>query len=219
MAITLSATGSNKGTTQTVNVTNLTTLTGDTILVAEIAVHDSNHVNLPITSVTWNGTNLTFGKAAAVVGDSYSEIWYLYSPTVGNFTLAVTSTGAVWKGIIASSWAGTQSTGSPDATGTANNTTNASSTSITTVATNTVVIDALCSEPVVNSYGTSQTAVATALQGQSFENAAASYKILSSSGATTMTEALSFGATWSQTAVSFAQASAATPNSGFLTLM
>lgn len=102
------------------------------------------------TSVVWNTTeNLTKAIGASVdTGGNCSvntEVWYLHNPTTGTHNVVATypvSMGGIYGAI--SSWSGVKTSGQPDATSssTADWTADPTNKTITTVADNSLVIDA-----------------------------------------------------------------------------
>lgn len=209
MAITLDAVASFQNAATS---TALTIGSGATILVVCSSTQDGNQGNCTVTSVTWDGVALTRGPFVQAVGNTHAEIWYLFNPTAGNLTLGFNTAGPVYEGVFMSSWFGTQTAGSLETTASNSGSSSGADVSLTSTTNNALFIDACSSEPVPTGYGTGQTALATALQAQSFENSSASYEIVAVAGTNSMTRSLSFGSSWAAAGVVIAEGGgAATP--------
>lgn len=77
------------------------------LLVVAISCQDSNHANLPVTSVTFENIAMIKGYAAPQgAGNVHSEIWYLMSPPSGTGNIVITAVGNIWIGAVSSSWTG-----------------------------------------------------------------------------------------------------------------
>ena len=117
------------------------------LLVVVITVEDSTAGDHAVDIITYAGVAMTSAVSLLDVADS-SRIFYLIAPTSGANTLAIT-----WGGTLtgcevnASAWTGVKQSAQPDATNSQLDATSdgAITTSITTVAANSLIIDCLIS--------------------------------------------------------------------------
>lgn len=184
----------------------------DRILVVSISCQDSNHANLPVTSVTFNGVALTRPDGGFIepVANVRAEQWFLVNPDSGTHDIIITTTGSVWKGAVAISWDEAKQTDQPNAINSASGNSSAPSVNVTPDVDDAVTIDALSSEAASNSTGADQTSLGTE-QGQSFENVKASREGPTNPAATvTMSHGLGSGAAWAIVAASYAPTAAGT---------
>lgn len=212
MAIVLDAVASSHAGASSLTFAHVVGAISNSLLVVSISSQDSNHANVPITGVTYNGVALTKAKEdMASSNNTSSSIWYLLNPASGTHNVIVSATGSVQILAVSSSWSGVAQSGQPDASagaGTANNNSSSPSQAITTVADNSLIVDAISSEANRTAIGGSQTTIGV-VQGQSFENVSASYMIKTPAGSATMSATLSSGQPWSMTVASFSPVAAA----------
>lgn len=114
----------------------------NTILIVGSMIRGATAGNLPITGITYNAVALTKIRDDDD-GVRRTELWYLFAPATGSNTVAVTYTGSISNNIAAFgiSMTGVQQSAQPDAEN--GDTSGATpSTSVTTVADNSFIIDA-----------------------------------------------------------------------------
>lgn len=176
------------------------------LLVVGISISDSNSANRPVTSVTYNGVALT--KIASVdTGAGTSErveMWYLINPASGEHNVIINTTGILnFISAGAISLTGAKQSGQPDASNTASDSSLEATVTVTTVANNSLVIDALCSEP-APTVDASQTERWN-IEGQAFQHGAGSTEgPKTPAGDVEMSWSLAYGARWRQIGASFA---------------
>ena len=157
-----------------------------------------------VTSVKYNGVAMTEAKSQGSAFGYYSRIYYLVNPATGANLIAVVMTGNTYGAGEAISFTGADTDSPLGANESATNTGTAVSTSITTTAANSFIVDCLKSDgsdvgnPTV---GAGQTTIAIIAKPSNFNSQAASYKAKSTAGATTMTWTLSTSAQWAHVAV------------------
>lgn len=99
MAITVGATITNSGDpgTSSSYSFNHTCNTGTSLLVVTVSGYDSTSTDLPVSSVTYNGTGLTKAREyQAPSGYEIGSIWYMTSPPTGSsYSIVVTHAGKV----------------------------------------------------------------------------------------------------------------------------
>lgn len=162
----------------------------DSLLLLTISLQDSNHANLPINTATYAGSAMTkVRQDTSNTNNVSAAVFYLVNPNIGTNNVVMTSTGAVWKGAISSSWSGVQQSAQPDAQngkGTANQSASVASQIGTTVADNSLIVGIVSSETNLTGKFSdfTLTGIGT-LQGQSFENVCSMYKISGAAGAGT----------------------------------
>jgi hypothetical protein len=151
----------------------------DGIMIVSIGTQDSNDANLPVTVCTLGGVSLTKLRHDPQTGqnDCRSEIWYMIDPPVGTATLVVGTGTSVWKAAIVSTFGNVHQTDFVDVS---DGTSGSSQTPAKTVTPSypfTVLIDALCSKAARSTLNTGQISLGN-VQGQSFQNLSASYRIV-----------------------------------------
>src|ERR1035437_2373668 len=157
----------------------------NSLLVVSISAQDSNHANVPISTVTYNLVSMTKIRDDVSAGnDVSSALYYLLNPASGANSVIVTAIGNVKVMAVSSSWSGVAQSGQPDAqagTETANNSSSAPSQAITTVANNSLIVDAISSQANRTAIPGAETTLGI-VAGQSFENFSAAYKIFVTAG-------------------------------------
>ena len=180
----------------------------DSLLLLTISLQDSNHANLPINTATYAGSAMTkVRQDTSNTNNVSAAVFYLVNPNIGTNNVVMTSTGAVWKGAISSSWSGVQQSAQPDAQngkGTANQSASVASQIGTTVANNSLIVGIVSSEaPMTGKFSDFSLVGVGTLQGQSFENSASVYKALATAGAGTAGGTLSSSSAYNISWVSF----------------
>mgnify|MGYP000898356396 CR=1 FL=1 len=172
------------------------------ILVASISCQDSNHANLPVIELKWGTQNFTkIRHDGPVEGNTRSELWYLLNPEAGTKDLFIANNGAVWRGVVLSSWYNLKQQ-APNANAGDTGDSTSPSVDITVAENDSVIIDALSSEAARTALGTDQVTLGTE-QGQSFENVAASKKEDQDTGANSMSATIGSGESWAMSVAAF----------------
>lgn len=186
------------------------------LLIAAVSRQDSNHANLPITSITFGAQTMTkIRQDTSSTNNVSASLYYLLAPTAGTATITVNGSSVATL-IVASSWSGVKQSAQPDAQagkGTANQTSSGPSLSITTVADNSLIVDCISAEANRTALGASQISLGLDT-GQSFENVSSSYLIKAAHAAQTMSATISSGQKYTMVAASFSPvvAAATIPN-------
>ena len=179
------------------------TVTGsDTILVVAV----NSYTALP-TDVTYNSVSLTSDAGASISNGSFnSSVWYLINPTTGTNTVSVDFASTNYGEASAISFTGAHQTTQPDAVAEESGTSSSTnSLSITTVADNAFIVDAISVDTTFAGSLTengAQTNLHNA--GPSFIETGGSYKDPGSGGAQTMiwTWSASFAEEYAHAAIS-----------------
>lgn len=179
-----------------------TTSGSDRILVVQISIQDSNHANLPVTSVTYNSVALTKIRHDEATGNNRTELWYLVAPATGTNNVVVTITGNVGElAAGAMTFTGVDQSSPIDANNGATGNSNAASASLTTVSSNAWLV-AVCSAEDKLTVGYDQIAKWSQTD-QSYENAAGAFKgPITSASSQTVGWTIASGQSWALSAVS-----------------
>lgn len=114
-----------------------------------------------VSGITYNGVALTFlGAQSSVSGAARIELWGLAAPTTGTNSIAVTLTGAVNSGGVASSYTGVHQTSSTEGFNSAQATNVGAADAtvdVTTVANNDWVVDGVVTDDTAITVGAGQT--------------------------------------------------------------
>lgn len=206
MAIALGTIGSGRNSTGA-DITVALTIAGDNrYLIAVTTAQDSNHANMPVVSIKWNGTSLTKVRSDEPVGNVRTEIWYLVAPEAGSFNLVADYTGSLGEATLGGISLTGVSQVAPEGASGATGTNSTPSTSLTTTADNAWSVTVASAETTFSSINDSQTVLTGYPKAdQSFENADAGYRgPISPAAATTLSYTIASGQVWAISAVSVA---------------
>ncbi len=182
----------------------VTITAGTNALEIDISAQDSNDANLPITGVTVNGSAVGVVKAIETKdgsNDTLASCWYLLNPTPGTYNVAVTSTGNVFKGCVATGLKGVIAQ-APSAIATGQTGSAASvSQAITVAAPYSMIVAGTSHKGTYVSISQGQTLIANE-DGQSFEHCTVSVKE-ANAGATTMGQQWGSSNSYSSNAVAW----------------
>ena len=194
--ITVDNTSSSQGgSVSTVSWTHTVGNYNNRILVVCSGVEDAGTADYPITGIDFNNNGLTKAHSDFVLSSNNyltsSEIWYILNPEIGSFTLRVNYTGPLNDCEVGAISLYNVSQQGPEAVNSSTNEAiNQISTDITTTTDGSIIIDtAHCGNAQTFTQGSGQTEFYEEVAASS--GAAGSYKILPTSGTTTMWENVS----------------------------
>lgn len=205
--IAIDSVSSGRNSTGNITVSHTTASGNDRMLIVLTTAQDSNHSNMPVTGITYNGKALNKLRSDEAAGNNRTEIWYLIAPDVGTFNVIVTHKGSIGEstcGVI--SLTGVKQF-APEANNGSSGNSVTPSVSLTTVASNAFTISIASAEATFSTINNGQTVLSGyPLTDQSYENADAASNTISSPGATTLSYTISSGQSWAISAVSLAPA-------------
>lgn len=194
MAITVGTLGGIQSNTITVS-----TLASTTKLVAIVGIHQGT-----VSSVTLNGTPLTFRKNAATAFNETVEIWDIDNPgALTAVSLTSSTSGGSGPTIGYINLIGS-STGAPDNSATANGSGGTASVTFTPTVDNCIIIGGMYAEA-NGTIGAGETQIFI-VAGASFENSDGSYVIQTTASSQVVDYGLSSGQRWACCAISIAAA-------------
>lgn len=220
MALALDATSSGRNSTGTITVSHIMGSVSNGVLYVLTSAQDSNHANLPVTSILFGLQSMTKVRSDEATGNNRTEIWRLIAPTAGTANIVATVTGAIGEfALIGISLSGANQTDPTDAQNGTSGNSGTASTIVTSVSNNAWFLTMCSAEPNFSSNGTGQTTIAT-LTDQSFENARGTYEgPKTPAGSDTQSFGLSFGSSWAISSVAVKPVAGTAQNSNFLTFM
>ena len=204
---------------------NIGTVTGNQLLVVLTSARDNTSAaDLPITGITYNTVALTKVRSD-MQGDPNrvrTEIWYLVAPGTGTNNVVVSFTGTVDRAVVvAVSFYGAAQSSLPDAQNGAVGTATSNTLSVTTVAANAMVLDAVYTKDLVEpQYNSAQLLRARVTTNTSDDWTIFTSKDPGAAGATNMIESWTNNEDFAHSAASFAPFVAAeSPRVGFRSLL
>jgi hypothetical protein len=212
MALAVNSTGSNTGPSGGESATGSFSFTNTAGTVLFIAV--SGFRNRTISTLTYNGVSLTSVVRSATGGASYTEWFRLLSPATGSNTVAWTLSGTDGPTFGLISFTGNDTTTPVGTTGSSQNVTNSITTTISTVGTGSIVIDAsYVNAANTRTVGAGQTQAWNVNDAQyGTEGSVGSYESAPSAGSVTMSWGLSTSVQWTQAVLEVRAAAASAPD-------
>jgi len=220
--ISLDAISSGRNSSGDITVSHTTGSGTNRYLIAVTTAQDSNHANMPVNSIKWNGTDLTKVRHDEPAGNVRTEIWYLINPASGTFNLVADFAGNVGEATLGAITLTGAEQVAPEANNGATGTNASPSVSLTTVADLAWSITVAVAEANFTAVNNSQTVLTGyPLTDQSYESADAARREITPAGATTLGYSISSGQAWAISAVSVAPApcGSASPIVGYKTLL
>lgn len=189
------------------------TCTGSNLLlVVAVAFRGSSGT---VSGITYNSVALTnVANASNSVLARRISYWYLFAPSTGTNSVAVTFSVAPTTDSIATSvsYTGVDTTaGGPDASNNASGTSTAPSVNVTTVAANCMVIDAMATTVVITGVGSGQTARVQDQGGANIRGNMSEEGPVAASTTVTMDWTLGSSVNWAIGAASFKPATGGAP--------
>ena len=167
----------------------------NTILIVGVSAQDSNHANMPITGITFNGVALTKTRHDEATGNNRTELWYLKNPDVTTANVVITATGTLGELTgFALGFCNVDQTSPIDANNGGTGTSGDPSVSLTTGVANAWTVAICSAEERFRHHGTQAARAGGPLTDQTYENAMIATKFVPTAGAT----ALGFGILSSQ---------------------
>lgn len=173
-----------------------------------VTTQDSNHANMPVTSIVRNSQSFTKIAHYEPAGNVRIEAWYLANPSVGTYLATVNTTGGLGEtSAVFYPVAGVDEVNFVDVYNGDSGNGTPSAINLTTTVDDDLIVHGIVSEAAITAVGSGQTSDAS-LTDQSYENTTASSKAGGTAGAVSMSATLASGQAYAQLAVAIKAAAA-----------
>lgn len=191
----------------------------NTILIVGVSTQDSNHANMPITGITFNGVALTKVRHDEATGNNRTELWYLKNPDVTTANVVITATGTLGELTgFALGFCNVDQTSPIDANNGGTGASSSPSVSLTTVAANAWTVAICSAEERFRHYGTQANRAGGPLTDQTYENAMIATKFVPTAGSTALGFGILSSNSYAESTLSLTPASGATTRTTTFTI-